>query len=62
MIHLWYSARLPVSLLSSITTQILPLIEDVCTKITSQSVNVPLGKTFKLASDQSIRVVLTKPG
>jgi hypothetical protein len=61
MIHLWYSARLPVSILKSIAEKIVPLIEDVCTKIASKPDYVPLRKSFKLASGHSIHIVLTKP-
>jgi hypothetical protein len=33
----------------------------VCTKIALKANNVPLGKTFKSSSGQSICIVLTKP-
>jgi hypothetical protein len=61
MIHLWYSARLPTAMLEMIQDKLLPMVEDVCTKIVSKADNVPLAKTFKLESGSSLRVVLTKP-
>lgn len=60
MIHLWYSARLPTTILDVIQNTILPLVEDVCTKIANKPDTVPLGKTFKITTGQSIRIVLTK--
>jgi len=61
MIHLWYSARLPTTILETIQTKLLPMIEDVCNKVAKKPNNIPLGKTFKLEGGQSLRVVLTKP-
>ncbi|KAF1846122.1 uncharacterized protein K460DRAFT_406343 [Cucurbitaria berberidis CBS 394.84] len=60
IIHLWYSALIPSSMLSRVCEKILPLVEDVCTKIAAKAPHSPLGKTFKLDSGSSIRIVLTK--
>jgi hypothetical protein len=60
MIHLWYSARLPAAMMKGIQEMLLPLIDDVCSKIVNKPDNVPLGKTFKIEAGQSIRIVLTK--
>ncbi|KAF2800286.1 hypothetical protein K505DRAFT_382762 [Melanomma pulvis-pyrius CBS 109.77] len=60
IIHLWYSAFLPPSILAMLQEKILPLIDDVCTKIANKSDNVPLGKIWTLELGQSLRVVFTK--
>lgn len=62
MIHLWYSARMPATLLAMIQDKLLPPVEDVCNKIANKSDDIPLGKTFKTHSGQSLRIVLTKAG
>ena len=61
IIHVWYSAYLPVSLLAAFHDRVLPLIEDVCSKIVTRSNSIPLGKTWRLRSGRSLRLVLTKP-
>jgi hypothetical protein len=33
MLHIWYSALIPVQMLLSLQEKLLPLIEDVCSKI-----------------------------
>jgi hypothetical protein len=60
MDHLWYSARLPKSMLKLVQDTLLPLIEDVCTKVAGKADNIPLGKTSTNTSVQSVCIVLTK--
>ncbi|TVY19932.1 hypothetical protein LARI1_G002648 [Lachnellula arida] len=59
MIHLWYSALISAEIFSSLRDDILPLIEDVCTKIKDKPLNSLQSKTWKYGS-RSLRLVLKK--
>ncbi|KAI1811449.1 hypothetical protein GGS20DRAFT_562966 [Poronia punctata] len=60
MIHLWYSAFLPTSLLSRVQAKVKPLIVDLCEKIVTKKPGTVLGKTWQFSHNTTIRVVLTK--
>jgi hypothetical protein len=62
MIHFWYSAKLPKSMLQMVRDALLPLLEDVCTKTTEKPDDTPLAKTSRLESGQTLRIVLPKRG
>jgi hypothetical protein len=47
-------------MLKLVQDTLLPLIEDVCTKVAGKADNIPLGKTFTNTSVQSLCIVLTK--
>ncbi|KAF4311294.1 hypothetical protein GTA08_BOTSDO13075 [Botryosphaeria dothidea] len=59
MIHTWYSALLPPSVLKSLHSTVLPLIRTVCAKIASKPPDQLLGKTFTHGRG-SVRLVLTR--
>ncbi|KAI3324399.1 hypothetical protein HD806DRAFT_522187 [Xylariaceae sp. AK1471] len=60
MIHLWYSAFLPISLLSKLQSIVKPLIVEVCAKIAAKPPDTVLGKTWQFLHNTTIRVVLRK--
>jgi hypothetical protein len=62
MIHVWYLAKLPKSMFQMVRDALLPLLEDVCTKIAEKPDDTPLAKTFRLESRQTLRIVLPKRG
>ncbi|KAF2704138.1 hypothetical protein K504DRAFT_442126 [Pleomassaria siparia CBS 279.74] len=59
IIHLWYSVLLPASMLEVLQDTILPLVDDVCTKIKGKVSGELQSKTFKFGG-RSLRIVLTK--
>ncbi len=59
MLHLWYSALVPADLVARLTSNLLPLIQDVCSKISNKPENSLQAKTWKYKT-HSMRVVLQK--
>lgn len=59
MIHLWYSALLPRSMVQALQSSILPLVEDVCKKIEDKPAGGLHAKTFTI-NDRQLRLVLRK--
>ena len=59
MIHIWYSAALPRSMVDALESRILVLIEDVCSKIRNKPSGSLQAKTFAFKSS-TLRVVLKK--
>ncbi|KAL5119566.1 hypothetical protein ACEQ8H_002412 [Pleosporales sp. CAS-2024a] len=59
MIHLWYSALIPAIMLETLQEEILPYIEDVCTKIKDKQAQSLQAKTFILPRG-SLRLILKK--
>ncbi len=59
MIHIWYSALIPLRILQLLQNKILPLIKDVCTKIEFRPTSVPQAKTWRY-DNRSLRLVLRK--
>ncbi|KAK4206240.1 hypothetical protein QBC37DRAFT_460375 [Rhypophila decipiens] len=60
LIHLWYSAFVPASMLSMVRNVVRPFISDVCTKIANKNPAACLGKSWTFASGRSLRLVLSK--
>lgn len=59
MIHLWYSALIPQRMLYDLRGKVLPLIEDVCTRIQAKPPNVLLSKSWEFGT-RKLRLVLQK--
>jgi hypothetical protein len=63
-IHLWYSAFIPTEVLSEVQTRVKSLIKGVCVRITRGAEDKVednlLGKTWKFASGNTLRLVLRK--
>jgi hypothetical protein len=59
MIHIWYSAALPRSMVDALQSTILVLIEDVCNKIKDKPSGSIHAKTF-VSKCSKLRVVLKK--
>ncbi|KAF2026715.1 hypothetical protein EK21DRAFT_103059 [Setomelanomma holmii] len=59
MIHLWYSALLPIAMVSALRLDILPMIEDVCDKTKDKPEDSLQPKTFAI-NNRSLRLVLKK--
>lgn len=59
MLHLWYSALVPADLVARLTSNLLPLIQDVCSKISNKPENSLQAKTWKYKT-HSMRVILQK--
>lgn len=60
MIHLWYSAFVPVAVLARVNTRVGPLIEDVCHRIARTAANSLQEQTWRFASGNSLRLILRK--
>lgn len=58
LIHMWYSASIPLRVLSSLQTRVKPLIMEVCQKICHKSPETISGKTWEFPAGQSFRLVL----
>ncbi|ETN45854.1 uncharacterized protein HMPREF1541_00035 [Cyphellophora europaea CBS 101466] len=58
LIHLWYSAFLPADVLSLFQTRVLPMIGDVCDRITSGEEESTLGQTWHFPSGATLKLVL----
>jgi hypothetical protein len=61
MLHVWYSALLPSTMVETLQRQILPHIEDVCRKIKDKPAPSIQSKTFKLGT-MSVRIILPQSG
>jgi Domain of unknown function (DUF4470) len=59
MLHIWYSALIPASILQSLQDKILPLIQDVCARIQSKPASSLQAKTW-IYDKKSLRLVLRK--
>jgi hypothetical protein len=59
MIHIWYSAALPRSMVDALESKILVLIEDVCSKIKNKRAGSLQAKSFTFKCS-TLRVVLKK--
>jgi len=59
ILHLWYSAMLPQTILQALRDGILPYIRDVCNRIEDKPENSIQAKTFEIGGS-SVRLVLKK--
>jgi hypothetical protein len=59
IIHIWYSALLPLEMLQALQSDILPLIEDTCNKIANKARTSLQAKTFTIRG-RRLRLVLKK--
>ncbi|KAK8232876.1 hypothetical protein HDK77DRAFT_51232 [Phyllosticta capitalensis] len=59
MLHIWYSALIPSSVLRFLHATVLPLIREVCEKTAGKPADSLLAKTFTRGT-RSLRVVLKK--
>jgi len=59
IIHIWYSALLPASMVQALQSDILPLVADVCEKIKSKPSGSLQAKTF-LINGRRLRLVMKK--
>ncbi|KAJ4319355.1 hypothetical protein N0V94_003945 [Neodidymelliopsis sp. IMI 364377] len=59
IIHVWYSALLPLQMLQALQSDILPLIKDTCSKITNKARASLQAKTFTIRG-RTLRLVLKK--
>lgn len=59
MLHIWYSALIPSSILETLQDTVLSLIIDVCTKIAAKPLDKLLSKTFTRGTC-SVRLVLER--
>ncbi len=59
MLHLWYSALLPDGIVKRLQRVILPLVQDVCTKIREKPPSSLQSKTWQHGS-ASLRLILQK--
>ena len=59
LIHLWYSALIPRSILDSLETDVLPLISEMCGKVEKRSENSLFATTWKFEPCK-LRVVLNR--
>ncbi|KAL2075267.1 hypothetical protein VTL71DRAFT_210 [Oculimacula yallundae] len=64
MLHIWYSALLPASTFLSLQEKILPLVQDVCTKIQGKAGDSLQAKTWTFShlhdKKSSLRIILKK--
>ncbi|EEP78509.1 predicted protein [Uncinocarpus reesii 1704] len=59
ILHLWYSALIPAEILTILDKEVLPLIDDVCKKISTKPVESLQAKTWK-CGERSLHLVLQK--
>lgn len=59
LIHLWYSAFIPPSLITIMQEAVRPLVQTICTKVEKKAPQTLLGKTWNFGS-RSLRLVLTR--
>jgi hypothetical protein len=59
IIHLWYSALLPATMVQALRSEILPRVTEVCDKIEHKPVSSLHAESF-LGSGQKLRLVLKK--
>ncbi|OBT66458.1 hypothetical protein VE03_03695 [Pseudogymnoascus sp. 23342-1-I1] len=60
LIHVWYSASIPSSVLSLLQSRVKPLIVELCSRIADRPENAVLAKTWKFSTGQTLRLVLKK--
>jgi hypothetical protein len=60
LIHVWYSALIPSSILSHLQDRVKPMIADVCSRIANKPPNTILAKTWDLSAGRTLRLVLKK--
>ena len=59
MIHIWYSALIPQALLASLREKVLPLLEDVRSKIHTKASNILFSKKWEFGSS-TLQLVLKR--
>ncbi|KAF4538213.1 uncharacterized protein LTHEOB_10983 [Lasiodiplodia theobromae] len=59
ILHIWYSVIIPSSVLQTLRTTVLPLIQDVCAKVAEKPADQLLAKTFTQGPCR-LRLVLEK--
>jgi hypothetical protein len=60
LIHIWYSALIPTTVLSQLQDSVKPLIVEVCNQIADKPSNSVFSKTWEFPTGQSLRLVLMK--
>jgi hypothetical protein len=60
LIHVWYSALIPSSVLSRLQDTVKPLIEDVCSRIAGELPDTILSETWRFSAGRILRLVLKK--
>ena len=60
LIHVWYSALIPSSILSRLQERVKPMIAEVCSRIANEPLNTILGKTWEFSAGRTLRLVLRK--
>jgi hypothetical protein len=60
LIHIWYSALIPSSILSRLQERVKPMVAEVCDSIESKPPNTILGKTWEFSAGRTLRLVLKK--
>lgn len=60
LIHIWYSASIPSSVLSLLQNRVKPLIVELCGRIANKPPNAVLAKTWEFLGGKTIRLVLKK--
>ncbi|KFY92810.1 hypothetical protein V500_04013 [Pseudogymnoascus sp. VKM F-4518 (FW-2643)] len=60
LIHVWYSASIPSSVLSLLQDRVKPLIVEHCSRIADKPPNVVLAKTWEFSAGQTLRLELKK--
>jgi hypothetical protein len=59
MLHIWYSALIPANMFQSLKNKLLPILQEVCTKIQSKPAKSMQAKTWTVG-DRSMSLVLHK--
>jgi len=59
MLHIWYSALIPEQMFRTLKDNILPLIQEVCTKVCEKPAKSLQSKTWRYGT-RSLRLVLQK--
>jgi hypothetical protein len=60
LIHVWYSALIPSSIMSHLQDRVKPMIVDVCSRIANKPPNTILAKTWEFSAGRTLRLVLKK--
>lgn len=58
LIHVWYSALIPSSILSRLQDKVKPMITDVCSRIANKPPNTVLAKMWEFSAGRTLRLVL----
>ncbi|OBT89074.1 hypothetical protein VE02_01945 [Pseudogymnoascus sp. 03VT05] len=60
LIHVWYSASIPSSVMSLLQNRVKPLIVELCSRIVDKPPNAVLAKTWKFSTGKTLRLALKK--